>query len=183
VGAAIALALALRNPVAMAGVVAANGDGTPYGVGPGWRHALLINPVASAAVAGVVRHRAVIRSLISRQCGTGCPLDDESIDHWRAPFLEPGAIPALVDILRAPLVGLTYPEESAITVPAGVLYSAEDLSFDRRSAGETATRLHTQDVVCLPAVRHLALLGQPEQFAAALQRVLGQLPAPPQDPH
>ncbi len=179
-GVAIALSLALRTPGSVTGVVAANGDGTPYfagdrsSSGSGARR-LLLDPVASAAVTVVVRHRDPIRSLVADQCGPGCPMDDAAIDRWRAPFLRPGGVGALVSVLRRPLIGLTDAQESAVAVPTAVLFSSEDTSFDRASALATAARLRTPLVAELAGARHLALLGEPERFAAALGPQLAAL--------
>jgi pimeloyl-ACP methyl ester carboxylesterase len=180
-GVAIALSLALRAPASLGGVIAASGDGTPYfgadrsdGGRSGLRR-LLVDPLASAAVTAVVRHRAPIRSLVGTQCGPGCPVDDAAIDRWRAPFLRPGGVGAFVTVLRRPLIGLTDAQESSIAVPAAVLFSSEDSTFDRASALATAGRLHTTLVAELPGARHLALLGEPERFAAALAPLLTAL--------
>ena len=178
-GVAVALALALRSPATLSGVVAAAGDGTPYfGADrtPGGGRAWLVDPLATAAVTAVVRHRGPIRRLVASRCGPGCPVDDAAVDRWRAPFLVPGGIDALVAIVRQPLIGLTDAQEAAVAVPVGVLYSDEDTSFDRDAALATAARLHTRLIVGLPGARHLALLGEPEQFAAALGPVLAALP-------
>jgi pimeloyl-ACP methyl ester carboxylesterase len=182
-GVAIALSLALRAPASLGGVVAANGDGTPYfgadrsaaGGGRSGLRRLLVDPLASAAVTAVVRHRAPIRSLVGAQCGPGCPIDDAAIDRWRAPFLRPGGVSAFVSVLRRPLIGLTDAQESTIAVPAAVLFSSEDSTFDRASALATAGRLHTGLVAELAGARHLALLGEPERFAAALGPLLAAL--------
>lgn len=172
-GAAIALGQALRDPGSVAGVVAANGDGTPYGVGPQWTHALLVDPFATAAVDAVVRGRGPIRSLVVDQCGPGCPIDDAAIDRWRAPFLAPGGAAALAAVVRRPLIGLTYAQEQAVRVPVGIVASSEDRSFDPASVRATAARLRTERVAELPGARHLALLGDPVAFTAAVERVLG----------
>ncbi|GAA4898055.1 alpha/beta fold hydrolase [Actinomycetospora straminea] len=179
-GVAIALSWALRAPGSITGVVAANGDGTPYfgddrttpGAGPRW---LLVPPVAPAAVTAVVRHRAVVRSVVAAQCGPGCPVDDAAVDRWRAPFLEPAAVDALVDVVRRPLIGLTDAQETTVAVPTAVLYSSDDESFARPQALATAARLRTHLVTELPGARHLALLGEPERFAAALRPQLDAL--------
>lgn len=174
-GVAVALSSALRAPGSVAGVIGANGDGTPYFTGArtssggGPRSLLLVPPVAPAVVTAVLRHRDPIRSLVARQCGPGCPTDDAAIDRWRAPFLVPGGVSALVTILRRPLIGLTDAQERSVRVPVGLVFSSDDASFDRASATATATRLHTDRVVELPGARHLALLGEPERFAAAVR--------------
>jgi len=179
-GVAIALSWALRAPESVTGVVAANGDGTPYfgadrtspGGGGRW---VLVDPVAPAIVTAAVRHRAPIRSIVAAQCGPGCPVDDAAVDRWRAPFLVPGGVDALVEILRQPLIGLTDAQESAVAVPTAILYSSEDGSFSRDQALATAARLRTPLVAELPGARHLALLGEPECFAAALKPLLDGL--------
>lgn len=176
-GAAIALSLGLRHPSEVSAVVAANGDGTPYfgpdrSTGGGLRRALLIGPIAPAVVTAIVRHRGPIRSLVVSRCGQGCPSDDAAIDRWRAPFLTEGGVDALVTILRQPLIGLTDQQETAITVPTAVLYSAEDSTFDRVSALAAAARLHTDRIAGLPQARHLALLAEPDRYVAALESEL-----------
>ena len=175
-GAAIALSLALRSPAALSGVVVANGDGTPYfgadRTPGGSRRPPLVEPIATAVVAAVVRHRSTIRRLVESNCGPGCPVDDAAIDRWRAPFLVPGGVDALVAIVRQPLIGLTDAQEEAVRVPAAVVYSGEDTTFDRDAALATAARLRTGLVAGLPGARHLALLGEPERFATALASVL-----------
>jgi pimeloyl-ACP methyl ester carboxylesterase len=179
-GVAIALSLALSDPSEVSAVVAANGDGTPYfgpdrSTGGGLQRALLIGPIAPAAVTAIVRHRGPIRSLVVARCGQGCPSDDMAIDRWRAPFVTDGGVDALVAILRQPLIGLTDQQETAITVPTAVLYSAEDSTFDRAEALATAARLHTDRIAGLPQARHLALLAEPDRFAAALEPELRTL--------
>ena len=79
-------------------------------------------------------------------------------------------------IVRQPLIGLTDNQEVAVTVPAAVVYSAEDDTFDRDTALATAGRLHNGLVALLPGARHLAVLGDPERFATALGSVLAGVP-------
>jgi pimeloyl-ACP methyl ester carboxylesterase len=85
-------------------------------------------------------------------------------------------VDALVAIIRQPLIGLTDAQEAGVTVPAAVLYSGDDTTFDRVAALATASRLHTGLIAGLPGGRHLALLGEPERFASALASVLAGLP-------
>ncbi|WP_433785294.1 alpha/beta fold hydrolase [Actinomycetospora sp. CA-101289] len=178
-GVAIALSWALRAPGTVTGVVAANGDGSPYfgadRTTPGGGGRWLVDPVAPAIVTGVVRHRAPIRWVVGAQCGPGCPVDDGAIDRWRAPFLRPGGVDALLAVARRPLIGLTDAQVATVAVPTAVLYSSEDGSFARSDALATAARLRTDRVAELPGARHLALLGEPERFAAALVPLLDAL--------
>lgn len=183
-GAAIALSLALRDPGSVTGVVAANGDGTPYfgsdrsasGGGGGVLRALVtLPPLGPAVVTAVVRHRDPIRDLVASQCGPGCPSDDSAVDRWRAPFLTDGGVTAFLAIARQPLIGLTDDEERQVRVPTAIISSSEDTSFDHTQAVATAARLHTSLVAELPGARHLALLGDPDAFAAALRPQLAAL--------
>lgn len=183
-GAAIALSLALRDPGSVTGVVAANGDGTPYfgsdrsasGGGGGVLRALVtLPPLGPAVVTAVVRHRDPIRDLVASQCGPGCPSDDSAVDRWRAPFLTDGGVTAFLAIARQPLIGLTEDEERQVRVPTAIISSSEDTSFDHTQAVATAARLHTSLVAELPGARHLALLGDPDAFAAALRPQLAAL--------
>jgi pimeloyl-ACP methyl ester carboxylesterase len=180
-GVAIALSQALRSPASLTGVVAANGDGTPYfgtdrtSTG-GAEQTLLIDPVASAVATVIVRHRTPIRDLVESRCGPGCPVDDAAIDRWRAPFLVPGGVAALLAVLRRPLIGLTDEQERAVTVPTAVLFSGADPIFDRASALATGARLRSGTVTGLPGARHLALLGEPQRFASALEAELHTFP-------
>jgi pimeloyl-ACP methyl ester carboxylesterase len=78
-------------------------------------------------------------------------------------------------VLRRPLIGLTDAQETGIAVPAAVVYSTEDGSFSRPQALATAARLRTALVAELPGAHHLALLGEPERFAAAVRPQLDAL--------
>jgi pimeloyl-ACP methyl ester carboxylesterase len=185
-GAAIALSLALRDPASVTGVVAANGDGTPYfgndrsaagGGGGGLRTLLTLPPLGPAVLTAVVRHRDPIRRLVASQCGPGCPSDDRAVDRWRAPFLAPGGVSAFLAISRQPLIGLTDDQERQIRVPTAVFSSSDDRSFDHTQAVATAARLHTGLLAELPGARHLALLGEPDQVAAAVRPQLIALAA------
>jgi pimeloyl-ACP methyl ester carboxylesterase len=137
--------------------------------------------VAPALVTAFLRHREPIRGLVAQQCGPGCPTDDTAVDRWRAPFLLPGGVDALVAIARRPLIGLTDDQERAIRVPTAIVFSTQDRSFTGTQVTDTAARLHTDRVAELTGARHLALLGEPERFAAAVAPELAALsrPGPP----
>jgi pimeloyl-ACP methyl ester carboxylesterase len=182
-GVAVALSLALRDPTSVSGVVAANGDGTPYfgadrtsGISGDFTSPLF-TPILAAMITAVARHRSLVRMLVSARCGPGCPVNDAAIDRWRAPLLSPGGIAALVTIAQQPLIGLTDAQETAITVPTAVLYSSHDETFDRASALLTAARLHTRLITGLPRGQHLALLGEPTRFTSLLTQQIARLPA------
>ena len=64
------------------------------------RTRLSVPPAFLTLCETVVRHRDPIRKLVASQCGPGCPVDDRAVDRWRAPFLAPGGVTALLDRFR-----------------------------------------------------------------------------------
>lgn len=108
-GAAIVGNLARLYPAAVAAVAFMDGDGTPYGVGPGWIHRLFIDPYATALIRLVTHHPSLAAGAYRSACDRGCPPFDASA--WLRPMRVPGAESALKQILRQPLIGLTYAQE------------------------------------------------------------------------
>ncbi len=70
-GAAIAGDLALTRPADVAGIVFLDGDGTPYGVGPAWAHALVRDPFATSLSASSAATRRWPRASTTRRAGPG----------------------------------------------------------------------------------------------------------------
>ncbi|HYY12087.1 MAG TPA: alpha/beta hydrolase [Kineosporiaceae bacterium] len=166
-GAAIVTDLALRDPGAARRIVLMDGDGTPYGAGPAFVHALVVDPYATALVRLFTRHPALAASAVyGRACGPGCPPFDA--DAWTRPFRVDGAEPALVDILGQPLIGLTYAQEEQVHVPATIVYGTEDPQMSADDATATARRLRTADVVPLPGAAHLGMLSHPALLVDAV---------------
>ncbi len=168
-GAAIVGNVARLRPAAVAGVVFLDGDGTPYGVGPGWVHRLFIDPYATAIIRLMVRHPSVAASAYGRACGPRCPRFDPRV--WLGPFRVAGAEPALKAILGRQLIGMTYVQERQIDVPAAVVYGKDDPEMTAVDAQATARRLRTTRVVAIPGARHLAMLSDPTALTAALEPV------------
>jgi pimeloyl-ACP methyl ester carboxylesterase len=172
-GAAIVGNLARTDPSAVGMAVFMDGDGTPYGVGPGWVHHLLVDPYATAALRLVARHPWPAQRVYESACGPGCP--PFNADTWLTPLRVPGAEDALKQIMRQQLIGLTYAQERQIHVPSAVLYGAHDPEMSAASAQATAARLHTQVVRAIPGARHLGMLSDP----VAVAREVGRLAALP----
>lgn len=168
-GAAIVGDLARTDPAAVRRVVFMDGDGTPYGVGPGWVHGLFVDPYATALIRLVTRHPSLAERVYRRACGVTCPPFDPGA--WLTPFRVPGAEGALKAILRQPLIGLTYAQEREIHVPAAVVYGRQDPEMGATSASTTAARLHTDVVVAVPGAGHLAMLAAPAAVTAVLARL------------
>ena len=55
------------------------------------------------------------------------------------------------------------------------MFSELDTSFDAADAAAMAQRVRTPLVAELPGARHLALLGEPERFAATVAPLLDRL--------
>ena len=168
-GAAIVGNLARLNPGVAAGIVFMDGDGTPYGVGPGWAHRLFVDPYATALIRLLTHHPSLARHVYASACGPGCPPFDPTV--WSAPFREPGAESALKAILRRQLIGLTYAQKRAITTPAAVLYGSGDDEFHPADATATAARLRARTVLVIPGARHLGMLSDPPQTAGDIAQI------------
>jgi pimeloyl-ACP methyl ester carboxylesterase len=175
-GAAVVGGLARAQPGEVRGVVFMDGDGTPYGVGPGWVHHLVVDPYATALVRLLTRHPWLAERVYRGACGPDCPAFDAAA--WLGPFRVPGGEHALQAILRQPLIGLTYAEERQIHVPAAVIYGSQDPEMAAASARSTAARLHTDVVVAIPGAAHLPMLSAPGTVAAEVERLVRRLRPP-----
>lgn len=169
-GAAIVGDLARLHPRAVAGVVFMDGDGTPYGVGPGWVHRLFVDPYATALIRWTTRHPAFAARGYRSTCGPHCPPFDA--EAWVTPFRVPGAEAALKSILRQQLIGLSYAQERQIHVPAAVVYGTEDDEMSAADARATARRLHTTRVTAIEGAHHLGMLSAPAATAAAINAAI-----------
>jgi len=165
-GAAIVAEIARRRPDAAAGIVLMDGDGTPYGVGPGWVHRLLVDPYATAMIRLGTRDASIGAGVYARTCGATCERFDAPA--WLTPFRVPGAEAALKAILGQPLIGLTYEQERQIHAPAAVVYGAQDPEMTASDAAATASRLRTRTVIPIPGAGHLGMLSHPAALAVAL---------------
>lgn len=170
-GAAIIGNLVLRDPAAASRVVFLDGDGTPYGVGPGWLHRLFVDPFATALIRIGVGNASFARGVYHRTCGPGCPPFDR--DVWLRPVRVKGAEGALKAILSRPLIGLTYEQERRITTPAAIIYGEGDDTMSTSDAEATAIRLHTHDVFPIAGARHLPMVSAPDEVASDLEAIGG----------
>lgn len=168
-GAAIITELARRDPAAARRIVLMDGDGTPYGAGPAFVHALVVDPYATALIRLLGRHPSLAAGAVyARACGPGCPPFDA--EAWTRPLRVDGAETALAEILAQPLIGLTWTQEEQVRVPATVVYGTEDPQMSADDATATARRLRTADVVPLPGAAHLGMLSHPDELVDALAR-------------
>ena len=168
-GAAIVGNLARLHPSLVAGVVFVDGDGTPYGAGPGWAGGFVRDPWMRSVVRLVTRHTWVVKPFYNRLCGSTCPRwTSKEADGWARPFRVRGAEDALERIIHQGLIGMTAKQIEAVHVPASVIYGEHDPQMGRDSAQLTARRLHTSRITAIRGASHLVMLAQPQRLAAAV---------------
>ena len=168
-GAAIVGNLARLHPSAVAGIVFADGDGTPYGTGPTWIRGFVRDPYMISVVRIVTNHPWLVRPFYRRLCGSTCPRwTRQEAAGWARPFRIAGAEDALEAVLHQGLIGLTGDQIASIRVPAAVVRADGDPQFGLRLAQLTARRLHTDLVTTIPHAGHLVMLAQPRALAAAI---------------
>jgi pimeloyl-ACP methyl ester carboxylesterase len=168
-GAAIVGNLARLDPAAVAAVAFMDGDGTPYGVGPGWVHRLFVDPYATALIRVITRHPSLAARAYRGGCSDRCPPFDAA--GWLRPMRVAGAETALKAILTQPLIGMTYRQERQIHVPAVVIYGTKDPEMTAADARATADRVHARRVLPLPDAPHLGMLAEPSATVAAIASV------------
>jgi pimeloyl-ACP methyl ester carboxylesterase len=175
-GAAIAANLALQHPGLVGGVVMLDGDGTSSGAGPGWLHALIVDPLFTAAYRYTLRHPSIIRDVWNRVCGPNCPpFAGSEMEGWVRPLEVPGAVSALRAIVRAPLIGLREASLRRLTVPAAVMLGAGDPTITLARARTLARWVHARMVVTVPRTRHLPMVSRPVVFTRDLRAVARHL--------
>jgi pimeloyl-ACP methyl ester carboxylesterase len=169
-GAAIIGDLALLHPGMAAKVIFMDGDGTPYGVGPSFIHGLIVDPYATALIRLVTRHPSLAELAYNSACGPNCPPFDAAA--WLTPFRVPGAVSALKAILQQQLIGLTFPQEQQIRVPAAIVYGSLDPEMTQADATATAQRLRTGQLISISGAYHLGMLSAPRLTVAALNQAM-----------
>jgi len=168
-GAAVVGDVALTHPADVAGIVFLDGDGTPYGVGPAWVHALVRDPFATTLVRLASRHPALAARVYGDACGPRCPVFTGAVaDAWTRPFRVAGAAAAMRQILGRQLIGLEPDQLTRIRVPAAVVYGSADPETPPALAAETARRLHAPPPTAITGARHLVMVSHPRELAAAL---------------
>lgn len=175
-GAAIAADLALQHPDLVGGVVMLDGDGTAAGAGPGWVHALIVDPLFTAAYRFTLRHPGVMRDVWDRVCGPNCPpFTSQELEGWVRPLEVPGAASSLHAIVGAPLIGLPEEKLRHLRVPAAVMLGTGDPTITVARAHALARWVHARSVVTIPRTRHLPMVSRPAVFARDLAATVHRL--------
>ena len=172
-GAAIVADAARVSRGSVAGIVMLDGDGTPYGAGPGWVHRLIVDPYFTAAVRLVLDNPALLHPIWSKLCGSGCPpLAGKELEGWVRPFEVAGGESALKSIVEAPLIGLTVKQLSSLRVPAAVMRGANDPSLTAKGARSVYRWLGAKTLVTIPRSSHLPMISNPKTFVSDLSLVV-----------
>jgi pimeloyl-ACP methyl ester carboxylesterase len=175
-GAAIVANLALEHPNLVAGIVMLDGDGTSSGAGPGWLHALIVDPLFTAAYRFALHHPSIMRSIWDRVCGPGCPpFAGQEMQGWVQPLEVPGAAAAMRSIVQAPLIGLPEASLRRLQVPVAVMLGAGDPTITRARAREVARWVHARALVTVSQTRHLPMVSRPALFSQDLTAVVHRL--------
>ena len=169
-GAAVAVADALRHPGEAAGIVLLDGDALAAGGGAGWLTHLLINPYYTSVFRIATGADWLVRRALHSAYGPDAPpLDRSVLQEWERPFRVQSTQGAFKTLLSYGIQGFQLAELAAVRVPSIVVWGAND-TVDSISAGRhTAAVLHAPFVL-VPAAGHLSMLGKPTFVAAALNR-------------
>jgi pimeloyl-ACP methyl ester carboxylesterase len=172
-GAAVAARATLDAPGQVGGLVFLDGDALSTGAGARSPvRQLLMDPYRTTLLRLAVRQDWLIRSIYSRQCGPACPpLDAAGLRTWTRPFQVAGAESGVWAMLDAGVVGLTAHELAGLKtlpLPKRVVFGARDPVFDAAAPAETAVRIGAPAPVLIPGARHLTMISNPAEVAAAI---------------
>ncbi|HEX2858061.1 MAG TPA: alpha/beta hydrolase [Propionibacteriaceae bacterium] len=168
-GAAIVGSLALRHPQDAGGLVFADGDALPIGLGPRWqRAALLASPFFTTVLRLATRWPGAVRRVIANSCAASCPAATDALARqWVRPLGQGADERSLKHLMLNADYGLTPPQIAAISVPTTIVWGSDD--HQGGSLSDTITNLHHPPVHIIEGARHLTMLAQPQAFASAVE--------------
>lgn len=181
-GAAVVSQAALRSPGRIAGLMLLDGDALNTGAGPptAFRY-ILIDPFKTSVLRIGLSSDALIRSFYNSQCGTGCPaLDHAGVDAWRRPFQVSGAEDALWSMLDAGVPGLPATQLAdlhSVNLPKSVVFGGKDDVFSPQTPTQTADRIGAPPPTIIPDAKHLTMISNPDDVAAAIRALTARAPA------
>ena len=172
-GAAVVAEATLRAPGRVGGLLLLDGDALATGAGQ--RNPVryvVIDPYRTTFLRMATRTDALIRWVYDRQCGPRCPrLGAADVDVWRRPFQVPGAEAGIWQMLDLGVPGLPVARVgllAAVAIPKRVVFGADDSVFSADTPAETAARIGAPAPTLIPAARHLTMISDPDQVAAAI---------------
>jgi pimeloyl-ACP methyl ester carboxylesterase len=168
-GAAVIGSVALQQPHDVGGVVFADGDGLPIGLGPRWVRAILLgSPFATTALRLGTRWPGAAGKFIRSSCGDPCPAATNAlVQQWIDPLDQRSDEHALHDLMLNADYGLSSKQLAAISVPATIIWGSGDHRGGSLSA--TITNLHHPPTYIIERAGHLTMLADPVGFARAVE--------------
>lgn len=182
-GGAVVSAAALRSPGRIAGLMLLDGDALNTGAGPptAFRY-ILIDPFKTSILRIGLSFDSLIRSFYDSQCGPSCPkLDHAGVDVWRRPFQVAGAEDALWSMLGAGVPGLPASRVAdlrSVNLPKSVVFGGNDDIFSPQTPAQTADRIGAPPPTIIPDAKHLTMISNPEEVAAAIRALTARSAAP-----
>lgn len=181
-GAAVVAQAAMRSPRRIAGLMLLDGDALNTGAGPptAFRY-ILFNPFKTSILRIGLSIDALIRSFYNSQCGPACPtLDHAGVEVWRRPFEVSGAEDALWSMLDAGVPGLPASRLAglrSVNLPKSVVFGGKDDVFSPQTPTQTADRIGAPPPTIIPNAKHLTMISNPDQVAAAIRALAARAPA------
>jgi pimeloyl-ACP methyl ester carboxylesterase len=181
-GAAVVSDAALRAPGRIAGLMLLDGDALNTGAGPptALRY-ILTDPFKTSILRIGLSSDALIRAVYNAQCGPGCPaLDHAGAETWRRPFQVPGAENALWSMLGSGVLGLPASQLAglhSVNLPKSVVFGGEDDVFSPQTPTQTADRIGAPPPTIIAHAKHLTLISNPGEVAAAVRALAARAPA------
>jgi pimeloyl-ACP methyl ester carboxylesterase len=169
-GAAVVADVALKYPGAVSGIVLADGDGLSEGGPPQWLRAAIVNPYFTSMWRLGSSTGWIVRAILTNSYGPNHPpIDEALIQQWVLPLRVQGTEAALFAMAHGAtsVPGLSPQQLASVTVPAAMIWGAED-AVDPLSAGQEAAGLLHASMKLLPGAGHLSMLTQPGEFVGAV---------------
>jgi pimeloyl-ACP methyl ester carboxylesterase len=167
-GAAVAVGEALRRPRAVQTIVLLDGDALRAGGAPSWLASLVVDPYYTALYRMVTGSDWIFRKGLKTAYGPGAPhFTDQEVNRWQRPFRVEGTAAAFKQMIPHGIQGWTLADLRRVTVPAVVIWGADDTT-DGITEGRASAKALRAPFVVLPHTGHLSMLGDPAGVAHAI---------------
>jgi pimeloyl-ACP methyl ester carboxylesterase len=168
-GAGVAVAAALDEPRAVAGVVLLDGDALPFGHGRGFIAHALVYPYYTAVYRLLTGSDWFVARVLRNAWGPHQPhLGHDLLANFERPFRVAGTADALKQLVAGGIPGVSMADLGRLRVPRAVVWGADDNVDSLSSGRRTASALHVRLIV-VPRAGHLSMLANPPATAAAIE--------------
>jgi pimeloyl-ACP methyl ester carboxylesterase len=169
-GAAVAVAAALRHPGGPSRIVLLDGDALAAGGGAGVLAHLLVDPYYTSLFRLLTGSDFLVRRVVRNAMSPApAPVDQVSLQEWKRPFRVEGTPAAFRSLASHGLQGVHAADLRRVTVPASVVWGAGD-TVDPVSAGRASAAALHAPFVLIAGAGHLSMLGRPAAVARAIER-------------